>query len=89
MLCKNCENKDMCHTYVRTNENMYGCTSGECLSCCPLCGHFVHLETMKVRNGYEAVIRCNGCLLNLPSITFDMEEQAIQSVILQWNKNKF
>lgn len=55
---------------------------------CPLCGHKAIIETYSVRKGYEATIHCTNCLLNLPSITFDTEEEAAKSVIDQWNNVK-
>ena len=55
---------------------------------CPCCSSSAHLETMKVRKGWEANICCNDCGLNIHTITFDTEEEAINNAVEKWNKRK-
>ena len=55
---------------------------------CPCCSSSTHLETMKVRKGWEANICCNDCGLNIHTITFDTEEEAINIAVEKWNKRK-
>ena len=53
---------------------------------CPFCGGEAVLERYKARKGYEATIQCNGgCLLYMTTITYDTEEEAIETVINRWN----
>lgn len=69
---------------------VWNCTGGrrimDKLKPCPYCGYDAFIETMKVRKGYEAVIHCNGCLANIPTITFNTKNEAVKEVIEAWNK---
>ena len=54
---------------------------------CPFCGGEAVLEPYKSRKGYEANIQCNGgCILNMATITYDTEEEAIEAVTNAWNR---
>lgn len=54
---------------------------------CPFCGGEAVLESFTVRKGYEAVIHCNGsCLANMPTITFETEEEANKRAVDTWNR---
>lgn len=53
---------------------------------CPFCGGKAVLEPYKARKGYEATIQCNGgCLLYMTTITYDTEEEAVETVVKRWN----
>ena len=53
---------------------------------CPFCGGEAVLEPYKARKGYEATIQCNGgCLLYMTTITYDTEEEAVETVVKRWN----
>lgn len=53
---------------------------------CPFCGGKAVLEPYKARKGYEATIQCNGvCILYMRTITYDTEEEAIETVVKRWN----
>ena len=54
---------------------------------CPFCGNRdAFLESFKVRKGYEAAVQCNGCLAQMVTITYDTEEEAIESAEKAWNR---
>lgn len=53
---------------------------------CPFCGSEAMLESFKVRKGYEANVVCCECLVNMPTITYDTEEEAIQAVVRDWDR---
>lgn len=53
---------------------------------CPFCGRGAVIETFKARKGYEATILCTGCLANMPTITYDTEDEAEKKVIEAWNR---
>lgn len=55
---------------------------------CPFCGHDAVIEVFKVRKGYEATVQCTGCLANMPTITFDYEEEAEKEAIKAWNSRQ-
>lgn len=58
----------------------------EQLKKCPFCGGEAVLEPYKTRKGYEASIQCNGgCLLYMTTITYDTQEEAIETVVNHWN----
>lgn len=53
---------------------------------CPFCGGKAVLEPYKARKGYEATIQCNGgCILYMTTITYDTEEEAVETVVKRWN----
>lgn len=53
---------------------------------CPFCGGKAVLEPQKARKGCEAIIQCNGgCILYMNTITYDTEEEAIETVVKRWN----
>lgn len=53
---------------------------------CPCCGNGnAALESWKSRKGYEASVKCCGCLLQMASITYDKEEEAVEAVTKAWN----
>lgn len=52
---------------------------------CPFCGSTAFIETFKVRKGYEANVHCNKCLANMPTMTFDTEEEAYYQAVADWN----
>lgn len=53
---------------------------------CPCCGNKAVLEEMQTRKGWEAVVSCTGCLLNMPTITYDELETAVLIVVKAWNR---
>lgn len=55
---------------------------------CPCCSYSAVLETVQVRKGWEANIRCNDCGLEIHTITFDFEEEAIEDAVTKWNTRK-
>ena len=53
---------------------------------CPVCGGAATLKTRKARKGYEAAIQCSdGCVLCMTTKAYDTEEEAIKTIIKQWN----
>lgn len=56
---------------------------------CPFCGYNAVLETMTVRNGWEANIHCNACLAEIHTITYDTEQDAIDAAISAWNTRAY
>lgn len=53
---------------------------------CPFCGGKAMVESFAVRKGFEANIVCTDCLVNMPTITYDTEEEAIAAVEKAWNR---
>lgn len=53
---------------------------------CPFCGGEATIESFQVRKGFEAVIQCCGCLVNMPTITYDDEETAKENSVKAWNR---
>ena len=53
---------------------------------CPFCGGKAMIEESSVRKGYEAVIVCTGCLVNMPTITYDTQEDANNAAIEAWDR---
>ena len=53
---------------------------------CPFCGAEATIESFAVRKGFEANIMCTGCLVNIPTITYDTEQEAILAVERNWNR---
>ena len=53
---------------------------------CPICGGAAVIKTRKARKGYEAAVQCNdGCVLCMTAKAYDTEEEAIKTIIKQWN----
>ena len=53
---------------------------------CPVCGGAAALISRKARKGYEAAIQCSeGCVLCMTTTAYDTEEEAIKTIIKQWN----
>lgn len=53
---------------------------------CPFCGSDGLLERFSVRKGFEAFVVCTGCLVSMPTITYDTEEEAAKAAIEAWNR---
>ena len=53
---------------------------------CPFCGSEALLDEFTVRKGFEACIVCTGCLADMPTITYDTEEEARNAAIEAWNR---
>lgn len=53
---------------------------------CPFCGGKAMIEQAKVRKGYETYIVCCGCLVDMPTITYDTQEEADKKAIKAWNR---
>lgn len=53
---------------------------------CPFCGGEALLELFTVRKGYEANVVCSECLVYMPTITYDTEEEAEEAVMRDWNR---
>lgn len=56
------------------------------LKACPFCGGEALIESFTVRKGFEACVVCCGCLVSMPTITFDTEEEAINRAERDWNR---
>lgn len=56
---------------------------------CPICGGLATLMSRKARNGYEAAIQCSeGCVLCMTTTAYDTEEEAIKTIMKQWNTHR-
>ena len=53
---------------------------------CPFCGGEALIESFVVRKGFEACVVCCDCLVSMPTITFDTEEEAIDRATRDWNR---
>lgn len=53
---------------------------------CPFCGWEAMLEQARVRKGYESSVVCCGCLVYMPTITYDTQEEADEAAIEAWNR---
>ena len=53
---------------------------------CPFCGGKALLEEFVVRKGHEACIVCSDCMVCMPTITYDTEEEAREAVVKDWNR---
>ena len=53
---------------------------------CPFCGGKALLEEFVVRKGFEACIVCSDCMVNMPTITYDTQEEATEAVTKDWNR---
>lgn len=56
------------------------------LKLCPFCGATASLESFAVRKGYAATAFCDSCLAQIPTITYDTEEEAKMEAIEAWNR---
>lgn len=55
---------------------------------CPFCGGSATVEYHPTRKGYEAVVQCTGCLVNMPTVAFDSADEAINEAERTWNRRK-
>lgn len=53
---------------------------------CPFCGGEALLEESRARKGFEACVSCTGCLVMMPTITFDTQEDANEKAMRAWNR---
>ena len=53
---------------------------------CPFCGGEALLEEFTVRKGFEACVVCSGCLVTMPTITYDTQKEATEAVVEDWNR---
>ena len=53
---------------------------------CPFCGGEALLEEFIVRKGFEACVVCTGCLVTMPTSTYDESEKAARKAIEAWNR---
>lgn len=53
---------------------------------CPFCGGEAMVEEAVVRKGYEATVVCTGCLVDMPTITYDTPEEAYGTAVKAWNR---
>jgi len=53
---------------------------------CPFCGGKALLEEFVVRKGFEACIVCSDCMVYMPTITYDTQEEATEAVTKDWNR---
>ena len=53
---------------------------------CPFCGSTAFLNSYPERKGFGAVVECTSCLLQMQSITYDTENEAVEKVTEAWNR---
>ena len=54
---------------------------------CPCGQENPMIDVFQVRKGWQASVRCNGfCGATIHSITYDFKSEAVDSVIIRWNR---